>query len=118
MCMKHNKITSRPQGQSRETMSEGSVMQTDEPMYKNVIGGMCDGVSGPRIAKPFEQVACVNGAVVSVESINLSGEASCHRQEQSCSIGRDVEAICARGISSEHSNRGYEHGVVLKDEES
>ena len=84
-------------------------MQTDEPMYKNVIGGMCDGVSGPRIAKPFEQVAYVNGAVVSEESINLSGEASCYKREQSCSSVSNVGANCIRGISSEHSNRGYEH---------
>ena len=73
-------------------LSGSSVDQRHEPMNKNVIGGMCNGMSGPRIAsersdetglrlaknrtKSSGQVACVNGAVVCRSVNNLSGEAS------------------------------------------
>jgi len=125
MLTNNSKITREAQGQIREALSEGSVYQTDEPMYKNVIGGVGCGMSGPRIAKSFELAIHVNGAVMSERIIGLSREISVDGSEgfqathtTSVTVASNGFGIIRRGISSEHSNRGYEHGVVLKDEES
>ena len=101
-------ITREAQGQSREALSERSVYQSDEPMYKNVIGGVGCGMSGPRIAKSSELATSVNGAVVSEEIINLSREAS--------RDGRMAQAIAAlssamqAGSSFEESAAGIVTG--------
>ena len=119
MLMNNSKITREAQGQIREDLSERSVCQTDEPMYKNAIGGVGCGMSGPRIAKSPELATHVNGAVVSAQIIDLSMETSveCREGLQSAHTTPGAGAsngigLIRRGVSSEHSNRGYEHGVA------
>ncbi len=95
--------------------SGSSVDQRHEPMNKNVIGGMCNGMSGPRIAKSFGPVACVNGAVVCRRFNSLSGEASnCGLRGLQCANhlsgtpDSNVRRIAVGGVSRRHSSRGDE----------
>lgn len=72
----NNSITSESQLQTREGLWGSSAEQTDEPMYKNAIGGADGGRAGPGSRSPTGQSGSVNGAVVSGKRINLSGEVS------------------------------------------
>ena len=74
--LNNNSITREAQLQNREVLWESSVDQTDEPMNKNVIGGVDGGRAAPGSRSPSGQTRCVNDAVVSGKCINLSGEAS------------------------------------------
>ena len=125
-------ITREAQGRSREAWSERSVYQTDELMDKNVIGGAENGRVGQGSQSPLGQIRCVNGAVVSGQYINLSGEASSGSltglirslrvghvasSEQSTHSKLSVSASKGgdstdRGVSKRHSSRGYEQGVA------
>ena len=112
-------ITREAQGRSREAWSERSVYQTDELMDKNVIGGAENGRVGQGSQSPLGQIRCVNGAVVSGEYINLSGEASSgsltgfqsthSKSSVSVSNGRDRTD---RGVSRWHISRGNGRGVA------
>lgn len=84
-------------------------------MNKNVIGGVGDEMSGPRIAKSQEQVASVNGAVVCGQFNYLSEEASLDGLSelqsahlQASSFDSDVEVFIERGVSKGHISRGDE----------
>ena len=112
-------ITREAQVRSREALCESSVYQTDEPMYKNVIGGADGGRAGPGSQSPSGQTGCVNGAVVSGKGINLSGEASVgglselkSAQEQASSSASDGKVIADRGVSKGHISRGNGRGVA------
>ena len=79
------------------------------------IGGAENGRVGQGSQSPLGQIRCVNGAVVSGQYINLSGEASTgsltgfesthSKLSVSASNGGDSTD---RGISKRHSSRGYE----------
>jgi len=115
----NSKNTSEAQGLSREAWSEGSVEQSCEPMDKNIIGGVCRGLSEPRIAKAFGLSACVNGAALHVKSNYLPGEASIDGRvwlqsaKLACSTTRsNACGIINRGVSRWHISRGNGRGVV------
>lgn len=66
-------------------------------------------MSGPRITKSCELAVCVNGAVVSEKSINLSREI-CINGLTDNHLG-DKLVIMDAEVSRRHSNRGNERGV-------
>ena len=74
--LNNKSITREAQVRSREASCGSSVDQTDELMYKNVIGGTECGRAGPGSRSPLGQTRCVYDAVVSGRCINLSGEVS------------------------------------------
>lgn len=74
MIKNNSKIIREAQELTREGWFERSVYQAGEPMNKNIIGGACRGMRGPRILKSCELSVCVNDAVVSAKRINLSRE--------------------------------------------
>ena len=88
-------------------------------MYKNVIGGADSGRAGQGSRSPSGQTGCVNGAVVSGQGINLSGEASNRgvselqsAQTSSCSRVSNGADVSDGGVSKGHSSRGNGRGVV------
>ena len=119
--LNNNIITREAQVRNREVACESSVDQTDELMNKNVIGGAENGRVGQGSQSPLGQIRCVNGAVVSGQYINLSGEASSgsltgfqsthSKLSLSASNGGDSTD---RGVSKRHSSRGCEHGVAAE----
>ena len=87
-------------------------------MNKNIIGGVCSWMSGPRITKSCELAVYVNDAVVSAQSINLSREICIDGMSgfQSTRIKTSILAsngkdIVDAEVSRWHSNRGNERGV-------
>ena len=105
------KSISRWQLRSREAWWEGSLRQSREAMYKNVILGLASGASEHHVAKPFGLGRRVDGALARWKLVSLSGETSLSCVWPCASRSRAGDGIggfggVSRGHSSEMKRDG------------
>ncbi len=112
-------ITREAQGRSREAGSEGSVNQTDEPTYRNGIGGSDSGRAGQGSRSPSGKTGGVNAVVASGKYMELPGEICAGgavgfqtTHSTPCTVASNGDGIACAEVSRRHSNRRYGRGVA------